>query len=73
MNITKRQIKDSLGLTTDVQVAAFFGTTKQAVGAWGEDESIPDGRMWQAIALRPDVFGPAPAAAGQGKEVGHVA
>ena len=61
MNITKRHIKESLGLTTDVQVAEFFGTTKQAVGAWGDDEALPEGRQWQAIALRPGVFGPAPA------------
>jgi len=56
MNITKRHIKESLGLTTDVEVAAFFGTSKQAVGAWGDDESLPEGRQWQAIALRPDLF-----------------
>jgi hypothetical protein len=56
MDITKRQIKEALRLTTDVEVAAFFGTSKQAVGAWGDDDPIPDGRQWQAIALRPDVF-----------------
>lgn len=61
MNITKRQIKEALGLATDVEVAAFFGTSKQAVGAWGDDDAIPDGRKWQAIALRPDVFGEDPA------------
>lgn len=56
MNITKRQIKAALGLTTDVEVATFFNTSKQAVGAWGDDEPIPEGRQWQAIALRPGVF-----------------
>lgn len=61
MNITKQQIKDALGLTTDVEVAAFFGTSKQAVGAWGDQEAIPDGRQWQAMALRPDLFGSKPA------------
>ncbi|GAA0260405.1 hypothetical protein [Rhodanobacter caeni] len=61
MNITKRKIKDSLDLKTDVEVAAFFGTSKQAVGAWGEDEPIPEGRQWQAIALRPDLFSEPPA------------
>lgn len=61
MNITKRQIKEALGLGTDVEVAAFFGTSKQAVGAWGDDDAIPDGRKWQAIALRPDIFGESPA------------
>lgn len=56
MNITKQQVKDRLGFTTDVQVAAFFGTSKQAVNAWGEDAPLPEGRQWQARALRPDVF-----------------
>lgn len=57
MNMTKRQIKQALGITTDVDVAAFFGTTKQAVCGWGDDDaSIPDGRKWQAIAMRPDLF-----------------
>ncbi|MGC1550811.1 MAG: hypothetical protein WA777_19995 [Rhodanobacter sp.] len=65
MNITKRQIKESLGLATDVEVAAFFGTSKQAVGAWGDEDAIPEGRQWQAIALRPDIFGPAPAKQGE--------
>ena len=61
MDITKRQIKKALGLTTDVEVAAFFGTSKQAVGAWGDDDkAIPDGRKWQAIAIRPDLFGAHP-------------
>lgn len=62
MDITKRQIKDALGIKTDVEVAEFFGTSKQAVSAWGDnDTAIPDGRKWQAIALRPDVFGERPA------------
>jgi len=57
MDITKRQIKEALGIKTDVEVAAFFGTSKQAVSAWGDDdEAIPDGRKWQAVATRPDLF-----------------
>lgn len=59
MNITKQQVKALLGMTTDVEVANFFHTSKQAVGAWGDDDPIPEGRQWQAIALRPDVFGSA--------------
>jgi hypothetical protein len=61
MTITKRLLKELLGFETDVEVAAFFGTTKQAVNAWGVDEPLPSGRQWQARALRPDVFGPPPA------------
>ena len=62
MKITKRHLKERLGLATDVQIAEFFGITKQAVGSWGDDEPLPEGRQWQVIALRPDIFGPAPTA-----------
>lgn len=56
MNITKPQLKDRLGFTTDVQLAEFFATTKQAISQWGDDDPIPEGRQWQARALRPDVI-----------------
>jgi hypothetical protein len=57
MNLTKPELKERLGFTTDTQVAEFFGTSKQAVHAWGDDKPLPQGRQWQAQALRPDVFG----------------
>ena len=60
MNMTKRQIREALGYRRDVQLAAFFGVTRAAVSAWPEDKPIPEGRQWQARALRPDVFGLAP-------------
>lgn len=57
MNITKRLIKERLGFTTDVQIAEFFGVTKQAVGRWGDDDAaIPEGKQWQVRAMRPELF-----------------
>lgn len=57
MTITKASLKRALGLETDTELAQFFGTTKQAVGQWGDDDKpIPEGRQWQARALRPDLF-----------------
>jgi len=56
MNLTKRTTREALGFATDRQLADFFGTSKQAVSAWGEDEPLPEGRQWQARALRPDLF-----------------
>ena len=57
MVTTKRALKEALGFTKDTQLAAFFAPiTKQAVGAWPEDEALPDGRIWQARAKRPDLF-----------------
>ena len=61
MKITKSLIRSKLDLKTDTEIAEFFGTSKQAVGQWGpDDKAIPEGRQWQAKALRPDLFGPAP-------------
>jgi len=57
MNITKRLIKERLGLKTDVQVADWFGITKQAVGRWEEDDAIPLLQRYRAIEKRPDLFG----------------
>ncbi len=59
MNMTKKQVRESLGFTLDRELAEFFGVGKGAVSAWPEDEPLPEGRQWQAIALRPDVFGEA--------------
>lgn len=56
MNITKPQLKAMLKMQTDTEVARFFGTTKQAVCNWGDVHPIPEGRQWQAHALRPKVI-----------------
>lgn len=60
MDITKRLIKERLGFTTDVQIADWFGITKQAVGRWQEDKPIPELQQWRARAMRPDAFPGAP-------------
>ena len=62
MNITKRLLKDRLNFSSDAQLADWFGVSKQAVSQWGSDDAvIPEGKQWQARALRPDIFAPAPA------------
>jgi len=61
--LTKKAVREALGFQFDRELAQFFDTTKQAVSRWGEDEPLPDGRQWQARALRPDVFGVAPSSA----------
>lgn len=60
MDMTKRAVREALGFTRDRQLAEFFGVGKAAVSNWPEDEALPEVRQWQAKALRPDVFGPAP-------------
>lgn len=59
MNMTKREVREALGFTLDKELAAFFGLGKAAISAWNEDDPIPEGRQWQARALRPDLFGDA--------------
>lgn len=60
MDMTKQAVKAALGFQKDTELATFFQTTKQAVGNWPDDKPLPEGRQWQARALRPDLFGPAP-------------
>lgn len=67
MNMTKRAVREALGFTLDRQLAEFFGVGKAAVSNWPEDDPLPEVRQWQARALRPDVFGPAPDAKPQGE------
>ncbi|WP_115560045.1 hypothetical protein [Xanthomonas arboricola] len=54
--LTKRKVREALGFTRDRELAEFFNTSKQAVSRWPEDEELPEGRQWQARALRPDAF-----------------
>lgn len=60
MDMTKRAVKEALGIPRDTDLARFFGTTKQAVSRWSEDEPIPEGRQWQVRAKRPDLFSESP-------------
>lgn len=61
MEMTKRAVKQALNVTTDAELARQFTPAigRWAVGQWGEDEPIPEGRQWQLRAKRPDLF-PAP-------------
>lgn len=56
MNMTKRAVREALG-GKDADMARFFGVTAGAVSQWPDDELLPEGRQWQARALRPDLFG----------------
>jgi transcriptional regulator with XRE-family HTH domain len=60
MKMTKREVRAALGFTRDKQLVDFFGVGKGAVSNWPEDEPLPEVRQWQARALRPDLFRPAP-------------
>lgn len=56
--LTKRQVREALGFTTDTEVAEFFGVSISAVSQWGGDDSpIPEKRLLQLLRRRPDLFG----------------
>lgn len=54
--ITKRQLREALGLDTDSGVALFFGVSASAVSQWPLDQPIPMLRALQAEVKRPDLF-----------------
>lgn len=59
MGMTKQQVKASLGLQTDAELARLFGIGRWAVGQWKDDAEIPELRQLQLRAKFPDKF-PAP-------------
>lgn len=56
MNITKRAVREALGLKNDAALAAFFKTTRSAIHQWPEDAPIPQNRQWEFQARRPALF-----------------
>lgn len=56
MDMTKTIIKSALGLKTDAELARLLGVTRKAVHHWEDHLPIPQGRQWQLIAMRPDLF-----------------
>ena len=53
--LTKRQLRTGLGLTTDAEIASFYGITASAVSQWDEDGPIPELRQLQAEQKKPDL------------------
>jgi hypothetical protein len=56
MNMTKREVKDALGIKQDAELARIFGIGRWAVGQWHDDKPIPEVRQWQLWSKRPDLF-----------------
>jgi len=63
MDMTKRAVKEALGIETDAELARQFTPPigRWAVGQWSEDQPIPQGRQWELRAKFPGKFGPPPA------------
>lgn len=65
MEMTKRAVKEALGIQTDAELARQFtgpdgrAIGRWAVGQWPEDDPIPELRQLQLRAKHPDIFGAA--------------
>ncbi len=54
--ITKRQLRERLGLKNDAALADFLEITRSAVYQWDEDSAVPELRVLQAFRRRPAAF-----------------
>lgn len=54
--ISKRALREKLGLKTDSDLAGFFGISRAAVAQWEEDAPVPELRYLQAVAKDPQAF-----------------
>jgi hypothetical protein len=56
MNMTKRSVKQHLGVESDAELARIFNIGRWAVGQWPDDEPIPEARQWELKARFPRQF-----------------
>lgn len=54
--ISKRALREKLGLESDADLARFYGISSAAVAQWKEDEPVPELRYLQAVAKQPQAF-----------------
>ena len=63
---TEEQAQRPPKVTFDQALAAFesqadmarqFGVSRASVSEWKEDGELPEGRVWQLIAMKPKEFG----------------
>jgi hypothetical protein len=56
MTLTKRLLKQKLGIKTDAGLARFFKCTRAAVNLWAADKSIPELRVLRLRESHPELF-----------------
>ncbi len=54
--ITKRTLRERLGLKSDAELAAYYQITRAAVAQWGEEDPVPELRLFQAMKRDPMAF-----------------
>lgn len=57
IKLSKRALRNALGLENDAALARWFEISQAAVSQWPEDEDIPRQRAMEAALRRPDLFG----------------
>jgi DNA-binding transcriptional regulator YiaG len=56
--LTKKAVRETLGVDTDSALAQVFNVSRAAVAQWDEDKPIPPARqMWLRLHM-PDKFPP---------------
>lgn len=56
MDMTKRNVKQALGVESDAELARIFDIGRWAVGQWPDDEPIPTGRQWELRVKYPTLW-----------------
>lgn len=54
--ITKKALRQRLGVKNDAELARFFKITRSSVSEWGEDSAVPEKRILQAVCKKPSAF-----------------
>jgi hypothetical protein len=57
MQMTKRAVKEALGITSDAELGRVFNLSRRAPHLWPDDEPIPELRQLQLQVMRPEIFG----------------
>lgn len=54
--ISKKNLRERLRLNTDADLAGYFRISRAAVAQWGEDDPVPELRLFQAMKRDPAAF-----------------
>jgi hypothetical protein len=55
MDLTKRNVKDLLGIGNDAALSRYFNLTRGAAFFWEDDEPIPEAHQLTLLKRRPDL------------------
>jgi DNA-binding transcriptional regulator YiaG len=56
ITLSKKDLRDRLGLDSDADLARWFEISQSAVSQWPDEGAIPKQRALEAALKRPDLF-----------------